>query len=156
MNKVLKMKPIDQAVLTATEGNDEGIAQPLPPPANDSLAELLRIAHARHEAEALADEKNKAEVDRLIGRLIQINEDKRTMYRAHAEARLERQAHNTAQGQVEADERDALLEEDGKVLFQIRQLLYGKYTQPIFLPRDEQRQSARPRKRSLWRRALGL
>ena len=152
MSKVLKLKPTDIAVLTATEGNDEGEAQELPPPANDSLAELLRIAHARHEAEVKADDKNKAEVDRLIGRLIQINADKREMYRAHAEARLERQAHNTAQGQVEADARDAVLEHEGQVLFQIRQLLYGKYTQPIFLP-GEQRPTITPKvkKRRWWK-----
>lgn len=123
------------------------------PRTNDaSIAEVLRAAHARMEAETAADEKNKAEVDALIAKLIEINARKREIHRVHAEARIERQADAAAQEQVEADSRDAVLEQEGKVLFQIRQKLYGKYTLPIFLP-GEQRPTVTPKakKRRWWK-----
>lgn len=158
MNKVLKMKPIDQAVLTATEGNGEGVGQELPkadmfmsPPGGSSVAQALHALQVKLEVE----DENKAEVRALIKQLILLNRDKKETYRRHAEARMERQAHNAAQGQIEADEREALIDREHGILFDIMAKSEGIHPGPISLAGE--RPPAPPRrKRSLWRRLLGL
>lgn len=150
MSKVLKLKPIDQAVLTATEGNGEGEGQKvdmLMPAPIDTVAQAFHALRVKLEVE----HENKHEVRALIKQLILLNRDKKEMYRRQAEARMERQAHNTAQGQVEADEREALIDKEHAILFDIMAKSEGIHPGPISLAGERPAAPPRPRKRRWWK-----
>lgn len=152
MNKAALKNPTDKAVLSVVETHTTN----LPETEDRPIAEILRAAHARMEAEDEADQRNKAELDDLVGRLIVINERKRQAYKDHAAARLQRQVDAAAMAQAEDDEREAIYAEEGDVLFKMRQKLYGKYTLPIFLPGEyrpgaESVPKTAPRKRKWWK-----
>jgi hypothetical protein len=147
MDRQPKMKPLE-IVLNA--------AQELPPAEQPrivgNVADALRALHGTWETET----KNKAEVDELIRQLLTLNSEKKEAYRRHAEARIERNAHNTAQAQVEADEREALIDKERDVMMRIGGKLRGIHPHPIALAGQVPSNPRPPRKRGFLRRLFGV
>lgn len=159
MNKMQKKSDMTGAAVPFL-GDVATVTIPGPDPEDNSHRALdgLRGSLERVAAAAEADARNKAEIDSLVAELIDLNREKKATYRRHAEQRLERQADNAAQSQVEADERETLIDKELDVYYRMQGKLKGIHPSKIMLPGMSQAPSpsAPRRKRGLLRRLFGM
>ena len=143
MSDAIRLNTPDKAISSAAEA---------PPRPDGSIEEALMIIEARLKSEG----RDKNELRSLIKELLANNREKKEMYRRQAEARMERQADNTVKSQMEADEREALIDRDYQLFVKILEKSEGMHPGPILLSGPKPMTSRPVKKRGLIRRLLGL